>query len=285
MNRERTKTDYACRIVRVMDYMHDNLDGDLSADTLAEIANFSTFHWHRIFHAMTGSTVAETVRRLRLHRAASDLLHPNRSIRKAAERAGYTSVEAFSRAFRNAYGQPPSAFRQKRLLDVPVEVFVDMEGMEMRDVAIKRIDQINLCTLPHRGDYNGIGRTFEKLSVLAGPAGLMGPATKLVGIYFDDPTEVPVEKLRSAAGLTVGDAEIPDGNGFEPFTLDSGKHAILRHVGPYSDLAGSYQWLYGAWLPQSGEEAADRPCFEIYRNDPANTAPAELLTDIHMPLQ
>ena len=42
--------------------------------------------------------------------------------------------------------------------------------------------------------------------------------------------------------------------------------------------------LLGQWLPRSGRELAASPCFELYLNTPENTAPADLLTDIHAPL-
>ena len=61
---------YEARMLRVIDYIHDNLDGDLSLDNLADVAAMSRFHWHRVFHAMTGETCAAAVRRVRLNRAA-----------------------------------------------------------------------------------------------------------------------------------------------------------------------------------------------------------------------
>ena len=284
MTKERTKADYAQRITRVVDYIYENLDGDLSADRLAEVANFSTHHWHRIFLAMTGCTVAETVRRLRLHRAASDLINQNLSIEHTAKRAGYTSIEAFTRAFRTAYGDPPGAFRKKRLANYAID-FPEPKGNDMPQVTIKIIDDIDLITLPHRGAYNTIGKTFEKLTVKAATAGLLGPDSQMFAIYYDDPEIVPQADLRSAAAFTPGGTDQPIAEEFEAVTVAGGRHAVLIHEGPYSDLATSYQWLFGVWLPDSGEEAGDRPCFETYLNDPTQTAPSDLLTEIHLPLR
>jgi AraC family transcriptional regulator len=42
--------------------------------------------------------------------------------------------------------------------------------------------------------------------------------------------------------------------------------------------------VLGAWLPQSGRELRDAPCFEEYLNSPQNTRPEELLTVIHAPV-
>ena len=61
---------YEDRMLRVVAYIHDNPAGDLSLDALADVAAMSRFHWHRVFHAMTGETCAQAVRRVRLHRAS-----------------------------------------------------------------------------------------------------------------------------------------------------------------------------------------------------------------------
>src|ERR1017187_1184738 len=55
------------------------------------------------------------------------------------------------------------------------------------------------------------------------------------------------------------------------------------HKGPYETLGRAYQMLHGAWLPQSGRELRDVPCFEVYLNSPQSTHPEELLTLIHVP--
>ena len=68
---------YEARLLRVLAYIYDNLDGDLSLDTLAEIACMSRFHWHRVFRAMTGETLADAIRRIRMAKAANALVLEN----------------------------------------------------------------------------------------------------------------------------------------------------------------------------------------------------------------
>ncbi|BBU54628.1 hypothetical protein KU6B_08930 [Mameliella alba] len=65
---------YEARIRRVTRYIVDTPDGDLSLDALADVAAMSRFHFHRVYAAMTGETVAQAVRRLRLHRAGKWLV-------------------------------------------------------------------------------------------------------------------------------------------------------------------------------------------------------------------
>ena len=70
---------YEPRLRRVIAHVHDHLDEPLDLNALAEIACLSPHHWHRIYHAMFGETLANTVKRLRLHRAAGRLAHFSKS--------------------------------------------------------------------------------------------------------------------------------------------------------------------------------------------------------------
>jgi len=58
----------------------------------------------------------------------------------------------------------------------------------------------------------------------------------------------------------------------------------MHYKGPYSGLAAAYRHLYGVWLPESGEEPSNAPPFEVYLNNPRDTAPEDLLTDVCVPL-
>ena len=108
-----TRNDYHRRIALVIDYIHDHLDSDLSLDVLSKVACFSCYHWHRIYHSISGETVARTIRRLRLQRAANALIHTNISITRIARKAGYDNTDSFTRKFSEDFDLPPSAYRKR----------------------------------------------------------------------------------------------------------------------------------------------------------------------------
>ena len=56
------------------------------------------------------------------------------------------------------------------------------------------------------------------------------------------------------------------------------------HRGPYEQFQNTYDAIYGDWLPRSGEQLRDEACFEVYLNAPENTPPADLRTEIWIPL-
>jgi AraC-like DNA-binding protein len=75
------REEYIGRNNRVIDYTEKNIDKDLSLETLAGVANFSRFHFHRIFKAMMGETLNQFILRIRIERAAALLIHnPKKSI-------------------------------------------------------------------------------------------------------------------------------------------------------------------------------------------------------------
>ncbi|MFC1574326.1 helix-turn-helix domain-containing protein [Candidatus Latescibacterota bacterium] len=75
------RSEYQSRINRVMDYIDAEIDGDLSLKNLSAIAHFSPYHFHRIFHAMTGETLSRYIQRIRIEKAASLLvINPKKTI-------------------------------------------------------------------------------------------------------------------------------------------------------------------------------------------------------------
>ena len=284
MNKKHTIVDYEARIKRVIAHIYDHLDEDLNVARLAEIACFSPYHWHRIYRVLTGETAAQTIRRLRLHRAAGALVESEMTVEQIAHKAGYGSVEAFHRAFVKDYYLPPAAFR-KQAINKPFPTLDVTKDEQMNDVEIRQLDPIKLVCIPHKGSYMGIGKAFHELVVWATARGLGGKGSRIIGIYYDDPDSVAEEDLRALAGGVV-DADFQlDDDKLVLHELVGGRTAVLLHKGPYAQAGQSYDWLYGTWLPQSGEQPADAPMYEEYLNDPQTTPPAELLTEICMPLK
>ena len=279
--RKNAAAAHADRIGRVTRYILDHLDDPLPLTKLAEVACFSPHHFHRIYRGVLGETTDQTVRRLRLHRAAVDLLSAQTPIAQVAKRAGYSSAEAFSRAFSSSYGCPPTRYRAER---APVTGPPGApEFAIMYDVTIDDLPALRLAGYPHKGPYDQISAVFERLAAWAGPRGLITPETCFYGAYYDDPASVAAGELRSFAGITVSEGQALDDD-LERLDYPAGRAAKLVFKGPYAELEKPYGYLYGQWLPKSGREPTDMPCLERYLNDPRETAPPDLLTEIILPL-
>ena len=277
------QNSYEKRLIRVMEYIHDNPAGDLSLDRLAEVAAMSRFHWHRVFHAMTGETCAQATRRIRLHRGSCWLLESNAPVAEIAARCGYPSAQSFTRAFGEQYGMSPGRFRKRGDLRAPVPRF-RKGASPMFDVEIRTLPPQRIAAIRHKGPYLEVGVAFQKLISVFAARNLWQAARGMLAIYHDDPGVTKPQALRSDAGIIVtDDFEIPDV--LDDIAVPHGRMAVMRYKGPYAGLAAAYESLFRDWLPASGEEPRDAPCFEVYLNDPAKTAPDDLLTDICVPIR
>jgi len=119
--------------------------------------------------------------------------------------------------------------------------------------------------------------------VWLGKEGWIGGETLFIGLCHDDPEVTPPDKLRYDAAVSVA-------NDFAPFadvgvqTIPGGEYAVTTHLGSYAKLGATYARLFGQWLPRSGRRAGSSPSFEMYLNSPEGNEPADLVTDIYVPL-
>lgn len=154
----------------------------------------------------------------------------------------------------------------------------------MREIEIRQAPALTVAGILHRGPYMTIGRAFDQLHNVLTTRALYGPGQHNVAVYFDDAMITPPEKCSSLAGRSV-----EPGTKIEPplerLDLVAGEYAVLRHRGSYAGIGDAYDWLFGVWLPSSGREEAEQPCYEVYLNTPMEAAPKDLITDIYLPLK
>ncbi len=272
---------YAKRLARVSKHIQAHMDDTVDLNTLAEIANLSPYHFHRVYHAVNGETVANTVKRLRMSRAAADLIRTELSIEKIAERAGYSTVQAFTRVFKSEFGMPPAQYKKHGSHKV-FERSLEQAAMLNNTVKIVETPAMQGVKLEHRGSYLMIEHAFNPLMLWAKQHDVDYQA--VLGIYYDDPFAVEEKDLRSSACLILENPVEPTAP-IQTLHLPPMRCAVLRHRGPYADMRLAYMWLYGQWLPNAGVEVADAPVFEIYLNEPQTTPPTELVVDIYLPIQ
>ncbi|HET8595970.1 MAG TPA: helix-turn-helix transcriptional regulator [Intrasporangium sp.] len=95
-----------------LDVLVDTLDEPgLTGDEIAGRLHLSRFHLDRVVSSAAGETPRALRRRVLLERSAFRLATSHRSILEVAAEAGYGSHEAFTRAFRRAYGATPREWR------------------------------------------------------------------------------------------------------------------------------------------------------------------------------
>lgn len=274
---------YHDRLNRVLDHVYAHLEDDLSFDRLSEIACLSPYHWSRIYAAMRGETIVATIRRLRLQRAADRLANADLDIGAVAARAGYSSTGTFGRAFRDAFGDSPGAYRENGTHAgfKAANAARDASGFP---VVVERLPERRCAGIDHAGSYMAIDHAMGRLFTELAARHALPAQPAMIGLFFDDPDLGPEENLRSRACLPVANSVAIDAPLVET-VLRGGPYAKLSYTGPYADMRSAYRWFLGVWLPASGHEPDDAPIFEAYLNDPRAVPQNELRTDIHLPLK
>ncbi len=278
-----SRSEYERRIHRVTAHIDSHLDRPLDLEALAAVANFSAFHFHRVYRACTGETLGDYLRRRRVETGALRLLtQPRSTVLEVALAVGFGSGEAFARAFRLRFGTTPSVWRVKRNPDQAVRSLdqelnsVDFDHGRpptswIEDTTMTTVSLIDMPPTPiayyrYTGPYGPPVARFwtERVAPWMAENKLFGRVR--YGIAHDDPTISEPAKCRYDA-CVVGDAsEMLSGQPMRT-TLPGGRYACTRFEGTVNDVDAAWQRMLGGWLPASGLQLDARPLLEHYPVD------------------
>jgi AraC family transcriptional regulator len=296
-----TWNDYQQRMLRVLTHIQEHLDEALDLEDLARVACFSSFHFHRIFAAMTGETIADHVRRLRLERAALELRSGAKQVIQVALDAGYEAHAAFTRAFKAAYGVSPAEFRRAT---GPIAIRPAPSGVHFRPgiplttfntnhitikvmkVITKKIKPMRVAYLRHVGPYEDTRQTWFDLTARLLADKQIRQRSVFIGIGHDNPSVTPASELRYDACITV-DGDYEPKKPVELQTIVGGDYAVAKNC-PAGKIKDAYQYLYGKWFARSSRELRPAPSFIVSVDAPdvvARKKPRVELLDIYLPLQ
>lgn len=153
------------------------------------------------------------------------------------------------------------------------------------NVDIVSVPAIPLIMLTHRGPYDGLSSKFDQLWSWIEKHNV--PVQRTIGVYWDNADFVPANQLRSAAAWEVAsDFQIGDRDGLpvEHGQIQAGNYACVRYVGPYEGLARVWSEMTNHIERKLRRTVLQSPAFEIYVNDPEETPPSQLITDLYMPV-
>jgi len=295
-----TWIDYKERILRVLTHIQEHLDEAFDLEELARVACFSSFHFHRVFAAMTGETIADHVRRLRLERAAMELRSGAKQVIQVALDARYEAHEAFTRAFKAAYGVSPAEFRRATgpiaIRDapsgvhfrpgVPLTTFnTNHTTTKVMKVITKKIKPMRVAYLRHVGPYayESVSHTWIDLTARLSADKQIRKRSVFIGIGHDNPSVTPASELRYDACITVDDDYEPK-KPVELQTIVGGDYAVAKNC-PFGKVKDAYQYLFGKWLARSCRELRPAPSFFVVVNAQDAVVRTKLRFDIYMPLQ
>ena len=262
----------------VVDHIDRHLDQKLDLATLAGVARFSAFHFHRLFTALMGEPLGDYLRRRRLEMAAVRLLAQERvSVLNIALGVGFGSAEAFTRAFRARFSCTPTQWRSSKRSQMARKrgqaasaAARNNGGSRKRETAMKVTivdrEPVQVAYLRYTGTYGaGIGQFWMKTAApWLATNNLFG--RERFGVSLDDPIVTKPSQCRYDACVRSPKDELLSGNPGRK-VIAGGKYAALAFEGTTEEIGDAWDRLLRDWLPQSGLQLDARPFFEHYPVD------------------
>ncbi len=251
-------------VQRAVWYIESHSNEDLILADIARAAGTSPFHLARLFRAATGWSVVRYLRMRRLSKAAAELAEGAAEILPVALASGYGSHEAFTRAFRDAFGLAPEAVRQCGHLDgvatlAPLRVIEEAAGPPP-DLRIETLGPLLLTGVGASylaEDTAGIPSQWQRLYAEQ-PAAKTKP--QAFGVFHSADDEGRLDYLAGYAVEHFGQAP----RGYPRLRLARQRYAVVRHEGHVGSIPRTWHALLGEWLPAAGFEPVDAPDFERY---------------------
>ncbi|MCO4797795.1 MAG: AraC family transcriptional regulator [Colwelliaceae bacterium] len=292
---------YHQRFKSIIEYIDKNLEQPISIRTLSEISCFSEYHFHRQFSAYLGQPIKKYIQLKRLNKAAYQLIfRQHLSISEISFQATYENSESFSRAFKKAFGQSPSDYKKcpqsKPWQDVQTETRKlkerqehmlknENQSNEFNAISIVKFPETKLAVYQHQGPANQIMSSVQHFIKWRKLNNLPPSKSKTYNLIYSDPSNTPEDEFKFDICAQVKH-DIED-NEFDVInkTIPEGRCAKYRHIGSDRFLDESMNFLYGTWLPESGETLRDYPCILERVKMYPDVAESEAIIDIYLPIE
>ncbi|PKL16453.1 MAG: hypothetical protein CVV49_16205 [Spirochaetae bacterium HGW-Spirochaetae-5] len=304
-----TESNYVSSVNRVIDFIDDNIEYDLTLTSISDVANYSEYHFHRIFKSFTREPLKQYIKRIRIEKAAVQLINnPFKSITQIAYDNGFSSSQFFSRAFKQNFGISPCEWRRRRNSNIIIsgelnELFNnDSEKLqELKDfyveindvipntaVVIQETHEMDVAYIRHIGSYvenAGIyHKLFNKLMNWADSYGYMDSETKLIALFNDYPGITEKNKQKAMLCITVPQYA-KTSRVIEKTKIPGGKYAVAHFELPEDKVIRAWEFMYGKWLPESGFQEDDRHAFAWIINNPFEHPSRLFSFNIYLPVK
>lgn len=266
--------DWLERMNEAINYIEDNIKGDIDYEQAAKIACCPNYHFQRMFAFITEVPISQYVRRRRLTLAAFELQQSNKSVIDIALEYGYESHSSFTRAFSEFHGISPIAARKsgaKLKACSRMSFHVSIKGGTEMNYRIERIGQFSAVGFKYRVNNekafdlvpaiwqetreNGISEKLLNLKdknsdkLLNGVLGILSGGDWGKNDEFSYYVAVPYEK---ATPMEMEKLKFPE------------SQWIVFEAQNLTDLSKAWRRLYNELVPMSMYTLADLPAIECF---------------------
>lgn len=282
--------EYRVRINEVINFILHNLSEELSLQQLADIAQYSPFHFQKIFKQVVGESPKQYVIRMRLETAAHALImHQHKTVTEIALENGFSSSATFARSFKNYFGNSAEEFRS-----IPrrqnAERYQDRASIQIKKVTSEEIEScltsLNIRVQKKKAfrgvfvnaklyDDESIQTSFRKIGQIAETHDLVSPDSHFAGaVYLHSGIYRAMIITESKISQNLNVLEIP-----------AGKYVILDLLNGFKENLEQLKIFVEFWIPESGYRIADIVGYEIFTESPLEKPYNEIKKEIYIPIE
>lgn len=259
------------RLNRSLEYVEENLSGEVSYEEAAQIACCSLYHYQRMFSYIAGIPLSEYIRRRRMTAAAFDLQTTDLKIVDLALKYGYDSPTSFNRAFQSLHGVAPSTARTEGTAlkaFPPIRITISVKGEAEMNYKVEKKEGFRIVGVRESMDMNQ-EENFAAVPLFWQQAGQRGLIPAIAALMDRPPfgilgVSVPVQGKRLDYYIAAASGQ-PEPEGMVEFEVPAATWAIFECKGPLPEAMQALQKrIITEWLPLSGYEYAEAPDIEVY---------------------
>ena len=273
----------------VMNYIYKYIDTNINIDELSSELNISKFHLHRIFKDEFGKNIYESIKSIRLQKAAN-LLITNKfsTITDISKMTGYSSQTSFLRSFKQRFSMTPKEWKQGGYKEYSNKI-VEKISNNIKEIdfdiepTIVKMPEIKGYYIRHKGYDKTIKQTWAKLQTWIYTNDIK--AYKQMALHHDNPIITPLEDCQYIAIAVLENEENLKNLSLPSLVVPKGVYAKFSLSGKYGDVIKLIQWVYHTWLIKSGYETTTNPSYTIYHKNHFLSEDEEFSLDFYLPIQ
>ncbi|WP_419769364.1 MAG: AraC family transcriptional regulator [Candidatus Marinarcus sp.] len=257
----------------IMYYIYTHIETHIDIEELSFDLDVSKFHMHRIFKEAFGKNIYESIKSIRLQKAANLLLTNKYStISEIANLCGYSSQSSFIKAFHHRFEMNPKAWKQggyktysSRILQQSQKAMLSTASFNNLTPTIVKMPIFESFYIRNKGYNVNVKETWQKLQTWL----LTNNIThyKQIALLHDNPTITPLNECQYIACIVTQEHQTLSEERLPRFKISDGVYAKFDLQGKHGDMLKFIHWVYHEWLPKSDYETTTKPSYAIYNKN------------------
>lgn len=252
--------DFLERFNEAISYLEANLCGEIEIDQAARIACVTKDSFLRFFSYMAGMTLKEYLRRRRLTLAALELQGGKARVIDIAVKYGWSSADAFARAFSRQHGITPTQARDSHeslQIYPPASFYISIKGAKKMEFRLNELEETQVWGVSKQFDGQGY-ETREELRHIMWSEDCDDVPGQICEGCWNQPGNTSYDGVWYGIwqdGAYMIAREQAKGGGLESRTLPAGTYAAFRTKPgglAWEEFPKLLDLVLNSWLPSSG---------------------------------